>query len=418
MNLEMREKIALFRFAIISPILAEPRRAKNAYFRKQAEREHEIPHYGRRHISIPTMKSWLKRYREGGFEALKPKQRTDSGRPRKVRGEMLDTLRAKCKAFPDWPVTKLHEELSRAGYLGSPPVTYNTLLRVIRNEGLLPDGLRTDIRKRYETDEVNELWVCDFMHGPKVTEGGKKHKAILCAIIDDHSRTIVGHAFSPHETISALTMVLKEAFGTHGIPKRFYVDNGAAFSCDLLMKACARANISLIHSKPYDSPSRGKIERFFRTVRERFLTGLCENPTLEDLNVAFSAWLRDEYHQREHRGIDCRPIDRYSASAARVDIRRLSRAELDEIFLVRHERMVNNDATISFKSIIYEVPGAYIRQKVEIRHPVDDEGQLYLYDMGTRVMKLTEVDRRANARTFKPTTQQQVVSYSQKRALS
>jgi transposase InsO family protein len=107
---------------------------------------------------------------------------------------------------------------------------------------------------------------------------GKSAKSILCAIIDDHSRVIVGSAFSTKETVSALTVVLKEAFETHGLPMRLYVDNGAAFSSELLHLACARSGISLCHSKPYDSPSRGKIERFFRTVRDRLREKSTKSP--------------------------------------------------------------------------------------------------------------------------------------------
>lgn len=100
------------------------------------------------------------------------------------------------------------------------------------------------------------------MHGPHVRSNNRSVKAILCAIIDDHSRLVVGHAFSASETISALTVVLKEAFLAYGIPKRLYVDNGPSFSSEMLAKSCALAGISLTHSKPYDSPSRGKVERF------------------------------------------------------------------------------------------------------------------------------------------------------------
>jgi transposase InsO family protein len=250
------------------------------------------------------------------------------------------------------------------------------------------------------------------MHGPAVQVGGRSQKAILCAIIDDHSRMIVGHAFNVHETVSALTLVLKDAFLAYGLPARFYVDNGAAFSSDLLTKACAQAKISLIHSKPYDPPSRGKIERFFRTVNERFLSGLGPSVTLDELNVAFALWLGEDYHHRHHAGIDQKPIDRYQACAARVDIRRLCETELDEIFLVRHERIVNNDATISFKGRIYEVPTAYIRQRIELRHPVDDNAELYLYDQGCRIARLKLVDVKENARTFRPSAGQQAFSFS------
>ena len=240
------------------------------------------------------------------------------------------------------------------------------------------------------------------MHGPQVRTAHRSAKAILCAILDDHSRMVVGHAFSVSETISVLTVVLKEAFLTYGIPKRLYCDNGSTFSSNLLTQSCAQTEISLIHSKPYDNPSHGKVERLFRTIRERFLSVLQEGMTLEELNKAFALWLKDDYHHKLYSGIEERPIDRYNASVGRVLIRRLSREELDEIFLIRHERVVNNDATISFKGSLYEVPTAYIHQRIEIRHPVDDPKQLYLYDNGVQMGKIKLLDKQENAHTFRP----------------
>ena len=402
MDKEIREKIALKRYQLISPVLAEPARAQNEYFRKQAETEHELPRYGLKKVRVSTMKAWLSKYRKGGFDALKPKTRSDGGRPKRLDEGLLKAIEIKCKAHPSLSGQKLYEMLQEQDLLGHPPVHYNTLLRVLKEQGWLMLKKRTDMRKAYEVDNLNDLWIADFMHGPQVRTGNRSAKAILCAILDDHSRLVVGHAFSTSETISALTLVLKEAFLAYGIPKRFYVDNGSSFSSDLLTRSCAQAGISLIHSKPYDSPSRGKIERFFRTTRERFLSVLQEGMTLEELNEAFSLWLKDDYHHKLHTGIEERPIDRYNASVGRVLIRRLSREELDEIFLIRHERVVNNDATISFKGSLYEVPAAYIRQRIEIRHPVDDPEQLYLYDNGVRVGKIRLLDKQENARTFRP----------------
>jgi putative transposase len=402
MDKEIREKIALKRYQLISPVLAEPARAQNEYFRKQAGIEHEFPRYGLKKVRVSTMKAWLRKYRKGGFDALKPKNRSDGGRPKRLDEGLLKAIEIKCKAHPSLSVQKLYEMLRDQDLLGHPPVHYNTLLRVVKDQGWFSLKDRIDVRKAYEVDNVNDLWIADFMHGPQVHTANRSAKAILCAILDDHSRMVVGHAFSTSETISALTLVLKEAFLAYGIPKRLYVDNGSSFSSDLLTRSCAQAGISLIHSKPYDSPSRGKIERFFRTVRERFLSGLREGITLEELNEAFSLWLQEDYHNKLHTGIEERPIDRYNASVGRVLIRRLSREELDEIFLIRHERVVNHDATISFKGSLYEVPAAYIRQRIEIRHPVDDPEELYLYDNGVRVGKIRLLDKQENARTFRP----------------
>lgn len=413
MDNETREQIALIRYKLISPVLAEPGRVQNEYFRIQAAKRHEFPRYGSRQVKLSTLKSWLKAYRKFGFDGLKPKIRSDKGRPRKAGPQLMDAIRVQCKAYPYLTVKRLHEMLTEKGQIGAPPIHYNTLLRIVKEEQLLIFGnRRRDERTSFETDHVNSLWMGDFMHGPLVTLNRKTHKAILCAIIDDHSRMIVGHAFAPTETVLSLTLVLKDGFLAFGFPERLYVDNGASFNSDFFAKTCALSGISLIHSKPYDSPSRGKIERFFRTVRERFLSGLTEKLTLEELNAAFAIWLHDDYHHKLHTGINERPIDRYHRSVSHTDITRPTKAELDEIFLVRHERVVNNDSTISFKGNIFEVPTAYIRQRIDVRHPVDAYQELYLYDKDIRVCHLKFVDKRQNARTFKPHNAQTNLSYA------
>lgn len=413
MTPEIREQIALFRYKLISPILAEPARVQNEYLSKQAQVVHKVPNGAVRTYSVSAMKSWLSKYKKFGLDGLKPKSRSDMGRPRRLTDEQMAAIEVKCKAYPHYKIKRLHEMLVQHGQLGDPPLTYSSLVRIIHKESWLTKQGRKDARKRYELDTVNELWVCDFMHGPLVRVGRSNKKAILCAIIDDHSRYVVGHAFAAHETVSALTVVLKDSFSAHGLPIRFYVDNGPSFSSELLASSCARAGISLVHSKPYDSPSRGKIERFFRTVRDRFL-GVHTPDTLEELNQAFAVWLRDDYHMRIHRGIDEKPLERYQRSAAKANIRRLSRHELDEIFLVRHERNVNNDSTLQFKGKVYEVPTAYIRQRVELRHPVDDPDELWLYDNGAKVARLKLVNANENARIFKPTGDNSPISFAQK----
>lgn len=403
MNEETRKQIALSRYKILSPVLAETSRNRNAYFREASLKEHVFPHYGARRVAVSTLKSWLKAYNKEGFDGLVPKQRHDQGRPRRLGEKELAAIRGKCRAFPSWTARYLYEHLKTNDQLGEPPICYNTLLRMINKENLLPKASRSDVRKRFEMDAVNDMWVCDFMHGPSVElKNGRMGKSILCAIIDDHSRVIVGNAFSTQETVSSLTLVLKEAFETHGLPRRLYVDNGAAFSSELLLMACARLKISLTHSKPYDSPSRGKIERFFRSVRERFLCGLSKDITLDEINEAFDLWLKEDYHDKPHRGINATPMDRFRTSVNHVEIRRLNKGELDEAFLAQHERIVNNDATISFKGKIYEVPGAYIRQRIEIRHPVDNPEELYLFENGARIARLKLVDPGENARVFRP----------------
>lgn len=400
MKEETRDQIGLFRYKCISPVLAEPGRLQNEYFRTLAEKELDVPHYGRRRFAVSTFKGWLKKYLANGYEGLKPLTRSDDGVSRRISEQQQNIIRNFWFVSDFMTARHMYEQLCREGKLGDPPMAYNTLLRFLHKEKMLPRPTRTDTRKRFETAEFGELWMCDFMHGPKVQVGRMHKKAILCAIIDDHTRLVVGYMFQIHETMSALTSVLKDAIGTYGLPKRLYVDNGPAFSCDLLAKACAYAGISLIHSRPYDSPSRGKIERWFRTVRDCFIPGLTMTLSLKELNHVFHCWLTAEYHHKVHSGTGQRPIDRYGASTGRVQLRRVSERELDQYFLMRHERIVNNDATISFKGNTYEVPAGYIRQRIDIRHPVDDPNDLMLFDKDVQVCKLKLVNVRENARTF------------------
>ena len=72
-----------------------------------------------------------------------------------------------------------------------------------------------------------------------------------------------------------------------------------------LLRACAKLRIKLVHSQPGRPEGRGKIERFFRTVRDQFLAELTEERAarvqdLAELNKLFTAWAETVYHVREH----------------------------------------------------------------------------------------------------------------------
>jgi len=110
MEKDIRERIALARYQIISPVLAEPARAQNEYFRKQAEREHDFPRYGLKKVSVSTLKAWLRKYRRGGFDALKPGKRSDGGRPRHLDEQMIRTIEVKCRAYPGLSAQKLYSK--------------------------------------------------------------------------------------------------------------------------------------------------------------------------------------------------------------------------------------------------------------------------------------------------------------------
>ena len=145
MEQDIQERIALARYKIISPVLAEPARAQNEYFRQQAEQEHDFPRYGLRKVGVSTMKTWLRKYRKSGFDALKPKDRSDGGRPRRLDEQTIKVIEVKCKAYPHLSAQKLYEDLRDQRLLGDPPIHYNTLLRIVKTQGWLAVKKRIDI---------------------------------------------------------------------------------------------------------------------------------------------------------------------------------------------------------------------------------------------------------------------------------
>lgn len=404
MNAELAEKIGLLRHSIISPVLMDSQRAQMEYFRQIAEREFDVPGRGLRRFTATTMKGWLYRYRRYGFTALVPKIRRDRGQFRMLSADQREQIKIFRENHLNYSVVKFYDLSIKEGLLGVPPICIETLRRFLRAENLYKRR-ETVARKRFEMSYFGELWTCDFMHGPQVLSvtGKKKQKAILLAMIDDHSRLIVGYKWDLFENTHLIEEVFKESILSYGLPDRIYCDNGAAFSSHYMARSCAHLNIGLVHSKPYDSPSRGKIERFFRTVREQFLVGFADGGTLEAINQSFSRWIRDEYHQKHHHGIDGRPIDRYSVSSSRYPRKRVDNEDLEDFFMVTVERTVNKDSTVSLNNAVLEVPPQYIGRKVELRFKQDSPSEVYLYDNGVRLQRVQTVDTQLNGKLYKPT---------------
>lgn len=407
MDPKIRESIGLLRHGIISPVLVESGRAQMSYFRSLEEREFDVPGMGRKKFKAHTMKGWLHRFKKQGFPGIVPKERSDAGTFRSIDDTTKEKIKIFRKEWPEISAIQFYDRCLKSNIFGENPIGIETLRKFMKKEDLFPKEKPPKARKRYEMSRFGELWVGDFMHGPEVkpeTSSLRTKKAILMAIIDDHSRMIVGAEWGFQENTLLLEKVFKDAILLYGLPGRLYVDNGASFSSQYLSRVCANLGIGLVHSKPYDSPSRGKVERFFRGVREQFLTRFHPKSeiVLSELNETFSSYLRAEYHQRHHSGIDTRPIDRYQASISLYPLKRTDEEALDEFFMMSVERTVNNDSTVSYKGVTYEVAPQYIGKRVTLKFVQDKPEALYLYDGEDRVGRILPVDSVANGRTYKP----------------
>lgn len=403
LSAELAEKVALLRFSIIAPVLNDPQFKQTRYFKEMAQKMHDVPGLGPKKYRWKTFKSWLRTYRLAGFDGLKPQTRTDKGQSRIVNDDLAAVIRQKFDQFPTLKIPQLYTLLTEEGYFRGGSPCENTVRNYVRTHHLKPQTEGTKIaRKKFEKAHVNQLWMTDFMHGQSLRIDGTKRKLFLGGIIDDHSRLLVGGRWSLHENAEALEVVLKAALATYGLPQLLYCDNGAVYVSHHLQLVCARLGIALIHSKPYDSPSRGKIERFWRTVRDGFLplVDYTQDYSLERFNNLFEQWLDQRYQRKIHLGISSTPLDRYLDDVKQTPIRRLAENDLDRLFYQTYHRTVKNDATVSVDSVLYEVPPKYIGAKVELRHPTGQPSELYLYENEQPVIKLYPVNPVQNSQSL------------------
>jgi len=406
MEEKTRERIALFRFSVIGSLISGElcHGDLKRRIRELSQRRYSMPHSNRSRIAYGTIEDWLYAYRAKGIDGLKPKERSDSGSVRKLAHEVADAIIARKKEAPRLPVKAIVRELIAQNKLRPYQVALSTVYRYLALK--LPRVAATTTgkeQKRFTHRYPNDCWQSDVMHGPylKGPDDAKARKTYLVAFLDDATRLIVGADFFFSEATVNIKSVLREAVVTYGIPSKLYLDNGRNFCADDLQLACAAMKCALIHTTPYYPEAKGKIERFFRTVRDGFLAGLRPASSLDVLNQTFHAWLHDQYNRAPHRGIDGKtPLDTFLANAEN-HIRRLpSYIDPAELFCRKESRLVAKDGTFRVNNILYEAEEHLIGRRIDVLYDRDDASRkVKVFDGPLLVHTALPVDFLGNAST-------------------
>lgn len=352
-------EVALFRYALIreaaDPAITNAERGR--LVRELAARAHVGPDGAEVCVGRSTADQWIRAWRAGGFEALKPKPRALSP---KVPNEVFALAEALKREAPERTAAHICQIL--AATHGWAP-NERTIQRHFRRIGMTRRSLTTAkvAFGRFEATRTNELWVGDALHGPIVG----RHKAILFAFLDDHSRAFCGYRWVTAEDTVRAEVALRAGLSSRGLPEAVYLDNGSPFVSAQLLRACASLGIRLIHSRPGRPEGRGKIERVFRTVRDQFLVeaGHTEIDDVTRLNQLFAAWVETVYHRAVHSETKMTPLERFAAGGTP---RYPSAAQLHEAFLWSETRTVTKTATVSLFANTYEVDAALVGRRVEL----------------------------------------------------
>ncbi|MGH9122166.1 MAG: DDE-type integrase/transposase/recombinase, partial [Acidimicrobiales bacterium] len=304
-----------------------------------------------------TIDRWIRAYRAGGFETLVPRARR---RGPTTAAEILALAEAAKREMPGRTAAQVRRVMESSG---AQVCSERTIQRHFARLGLnvRPDGSAPRAFGRFEAQARNERWMGDALHGPVVNG----RKAYLLAFVDDYSRACVARRWTHAEDELRLAGALRAGVASRGVPEVVVVDRGAAFVNAQFLRACAVLGVRLVHARPSSPTTKGKIERFFRTVRAQFLVEVDARGVadLAELNSLFDAWVEVVYHRATHSETKASPLERFMADGPPV---LPTPGQLHEAFLWAERRTVTKTATVSLHGNAYEVDAALVGRRAEL----------------------------------------------------
>jgi transposase InsO family protein len=332
-------------------------------------------HTGHRyHFTWRTISTWLYRYKKEGVTTLEKKIRSDKQTQRKIQvAELAEAINDVLPYLSQnkvgtIPKSTLYRCLLEKNYVTRHQLSPTTFYRFIREHDLLTAQTTQKLRASFAMQHANELWQGDTMHGPSIQQpDGKWKKTFLIAFIDDASRLITHAEFFYRDNTDTMIEAFKTALYKRGKPERLYFDHGANYTSKEILHACIRLNIRLSHAPIRDGAAKGKIERFFRGFRDRFLVMHSQFEALEPLNQLTQDWIENHYNTQPHSGIQMKPLDRFNLDHTRIHY--LIHDEFtDEVFYVEEDRKVSNVNVFSINTQKYECPVDLRGKTIQVRY--------------------------------------------------
>ena len=403
------EDVAIFRSEIIGALTRREltRGDLVAAFRELAMERYRAP--GSEHtraFSVTTLERWYYDYKHGGLDGLKPHRRRDHGRCRNLTPEQRTLLIDIRREFPSATVPLILRTLVNDGRFDKKAISASAVQRLFRQQGLdrvpLRDGSSPKTRLRWEADRPNALWHGDVCHAGQLVVGAEKKPLRIHALLDDASRFIIALEAHYQEREEDMLGMLVGAIRRHGPPDGIYLDNGSTYRGDILRVTCGRLGISLIHARPYDPQARGKMERFWRTLREGCLDFLPTLSSLHDVNARMIAFLETHYLKAPHASLMGKaPETVYrDATNAPDDV---DEKKLREALTVRVRRRVRRDCTVSIDGVDWEVDQGYLAgQMVTAARCLLDRKEPPWLEHDDKVLPLHTVDAKLNGASKRP----------------
>ena len=375
MDQEKQQAIALMRYSAIAPLitgLSDDYESLTAFFNNASVKGVIHPDGTVKHYAPGTIEKWYRNYKEAGFDALIPTGRGDHGKPRKLDDDLQEQIRYLKTNYPRMSASAIYRQLRDNGSIKNGEVSESTVNRYINLIAVQMKTTTNQDMRRYERAHINEVWCGDSSVGPYLkTSDGKKHKVYIIALIDDASRFIVGIDVFFNDNFVNLLSVMKSAVAKYGKPGMFNFDNGSSFKNKQMELLAARIGSVVHYDQPYTPTQKAKIERWFRTMKDQWLSSLDirDFHSLDELRGNLLAYVQN-YNQTVHSSLKgLSPQDRFFSEPDRI--RRLSDEEIENSFLLELERRVSSDSVIVIDQVEYEVDYRFAKQRIKLRYSPD-----------------------------------------------
>ena len=380
---------ALFRYGIIAPLITgtlDESKPKKEFFQNASAKYYEDENGKTVKVSSYTIARWYRTYKKNGFDGLKPKRRSDHSLYRKLDDDMKAQIKYLKQEYPRLPATLIHQKLIDNGTIRKDDISLSTINRYVNT--LKKENGETNHKdmRRYERKHINEVWCGDSSVGPYIKVDGKKVRTYVIALIDDASRFIVGIDIFFNDNTINLMSVIRSAVIKYGKPKIFNFDNGSNYRSKQMSMMAARMGSVINYCAPYTPTSKAKIERWFRTMKDRWMSSLNmqDYKNIDELRISLMKFIQT-YNQSSHSSLEGHsPQERFFEESSLIN--RIAEQSIDHVFLFEIERKVSNDNVIVIDSVEYEVNYHYAGQKVMIRY-APDLSRVYIVDHETEELK-------------------------------
>ena len=407
--MEVTQKPSIeLRLSILSAVEHAEGKNKRERIKNTAQRtfiDHKTQHEFQ--FTWRTISTWIYRYKKNGVISMDNKTRSDKNTFRKIQpNELSEALREvlptmKRNKTNKFVKSSLYRQLLSKKLITRKQLAPTTFYRMLREHNLLDQETTRKLRLSFCMQFANELWQADTMYGPSIKQpNGSWKKTFLIAFIDDASRVITHGEFFYRDNTENMIEAFKSALFKRGKPDRLYFDNGSNYKSKEILQACLRLDIHLSHAPVRDGAAKGKIERFFRGFRDRFLTRHIVFESLEELNNKTTDWIENEYNNQHHTGIQMKPVDRFNLDLTRIQF--IANDEYsDENFFIEEDRSVSKTNFFPINSERYECPVDLRMKKIQVRYDRNKRDQFIIYFKGTRMGQANKLNQHHNAKQIR-----------------